>query len=208
MNWLSHIVLSGRDVDYQLGNLLADPFKGRAWEGASPSVRQGIEMHRAIDRFTDAHPVFRASTQRLGSTGRLKPVVVDLIYDHFLTLEWDQRVAEPMDEFLARFYTDAASRMADYPDEHRTFISRLISSDRLSSYGTMEGVEAALKAIDWRLSERVRRREVAVSYFAAVEREYEHLRDDFAAFFPRLVSFVHETQAESDDDSVLKHLRD
>ena len=37
MNWLAHVFLSENNIEHQLGNLLADPLKGRAWEEATPA---------------------------------------------------------------------------------------------------------------------------------------------------------------------------
>ncbi len=38
MNWLAHIFLSENHIEHQLGNLLTDPLKGKAWEGASDRI--------------------------------------------------------------------------------------------------------------------------------------------------------------------------
>lgn len=56
MNWLAHTLLSSKSIEYQLGNLLADPMKGRWWPGVSDEMVAGFQMHTAIDSFTDSNP--------------------------------------------------------------------------------------------------------------------------------------------------------
>lgn len=66
MNWLAHIFISIDSIDYQLGNLLADPLKGKPWPGASEATRSGFAMHRIIDRYTDTNTDVIKSKSRLG----------------------------------------------------------------------------------------------------------------------------------------------
>jgi acyl carrier protein phosphodiesterase len=47
-------------------------------------IQNGITLHRAIDTFTDAHPVFRESTKVTFRYHHYAGVIVDVFYDHFL----------------------------------------------------------------------------------------------------------------------------
>ncbi|MEO0796184.1 MAG: hypothetical protein AAFX93_13525 [Verrucomicrobiota bacterium] len=85
MNWLAHIFLSPPNIENQLGNLLADLLKGRTWDDMSEGMRAGIQLHQAIDSFTDSHPCWKNSVRSLGDVGHLRGVVVDLAYDHMLS---------------------------------------------------------------------------------------------------------------------------
>ncbi len=91
MNWLAHILLSKRNIEYQLGNLLADPFKGKLWPAANQALLDGVQMHKSIDMFTDSHETVVQCKARLGTKGYLKGVVVDLLFDHFLSPQFDQQ---------------------------------------------------------------------------------------------------------------------
>ncbi|MEM7278044.1 MAG: ACP phosphodiesterase [Pseudomonadota bacterium] len=189
MNWLAHIVLSRRDAAYQLGNVLADPLRGRAWPGAPSAVIDGMSMHQAIDKFTDAHPQIAVSKSRLGERGLLRGVAVDVIYDHFLFLRWDRHVRLPVDVFLEKFHQDASLIATSMPDRAKTFTERLIRSELLSSYANKEGVAQALLRVDSRLSVRLKARETTSQYFDAFVAEYDSLQADFDQFFPDLVAF-------------------
>ena len=59
---------------------------GRQLENYPPAVQAGIRLHRAIDTFTDQHPVVRRSTQRLREAGygKYAGVISDMFLDHFL----------------------------------------------------------------------------------------------------------------------------
>lgn len=189
MNWLAHIVLSRRDVEFQLGNVLADPLKGRAWPGASPAVIEGMLMHKAIDRFTDAHPQIAIAKSRLGGSGLLRGVALDVIYDHFLSIRWDRYVRVSADAFLNTFHQDAMVIAGTMPERSRVFVERVVQSEMLSSYADVQGVATALKRVDGRLSARLKARETASEYMEAFLAEYDHLLADFDQFFPDLVAF-------------------
>ena len=85
VNWLVHVFLSKPDIEFRLGNLLADLVKGRD-RAAMPSLfLEGVRQHQRIDAFTDTHPVVRRSRARIGGDyGHARGILVDVFYDHFL----------------------------------------------------------------------------------------------------------------------------
>ena len=85
MNWIAHIFLSELNTDFQIGNYLADPLKGKVWENANENIKKGMYVHKIIDSYTDSHLFFKNSKNKLGSKGLLKAVVIDLTYDYLLT---------------------------------------------------------------------------------------------------------------------------
>lgn len=108
MNYLAHALLSGPDDELRLGNFLGDFVKGRVENYQGPHVterlREGIRLHRAIDSFTDQHPVVRRSKTRLSSRYGLRSgVIVDVTYDHFLAKKWKNFEAEDLNEYSASF---------------------------------------------------------------------------------------------------------
>ncbi|MDH5181492.1 MAG: acyl carrier protein phosphodiesterase [Gammaproteobacteria bacterium] len=187
MNWLAHIFISKDHIDYQLGNLLADPLKGRSWQGAAVQFQDGLKMHGSIDAFTDAHALVARSKARLGEKGYLKGVVIDLAYDYLLLKNWDSYARVGVEPFIHRFYRDAESAIQCYPDHARHFVSRVIHSNYLTSYGSFAGLAAALQRIDYRLSARVLARESAQDYLPALRKEMTGIEADFKRFFPDLI---------------------
>ena len=92
MNFLAHIYLSGDDPNIQLGNFIGDFVKGRNLvEQFGHEIAKGIELHRAIDEFTDKHPIVKLSKVRLREKYRhYAPVIVDIFYDHYLAKNWEK----------------------------------------------------------------------------------------------------------------------
>jgi acyl carrier protein phosphodiesterase len=60
MNYFAHLVLSQPTVESTVGNLLGDFAKGVKREALNPAVSFGLDNHRAVDRFTDAHESIQA----------------------------------------------------------------------------------------------------------------------------------------------------
>ena len=118
----------------------------------------------------------------------MRAVVVDVIYDHFLTRHWSRYCEVPLPNYLAGFHQAAVREASDYPEGVGDFLEAIAADGRLGSYGTLEGVTEALMLVDRRLSERVRRRESTVSYLPRVEAAYEGLEGDFLEFFPEVMA--------------------
>lgn len=203
LNWLTHIVLSKDDVDYQLGNLLADALKGVVWEDAGSAFIEGVAMHRAIDTFTDSHSLVSQSKGRLGEKGYLKGVVVDVLYDHFLSRKWDEFIAIPRPDFINTFHENAVVAVQVYPKQLKRFAEALVTSNRLSKYQSFEGFVSTLQKMDGRISQRIREKESAVDYVPAVQGAYDELEQDFLQFFPELISFFQEHNLGDRGDHIL-----
>ena len=66
MNFLAHIYLSNEHPKIMVGNFIGDFVKGKHFSDQfEPEIAKGIELHRAIDEFTDRHPVVHQSKNRL-----------------------------------------------------------------------------------------------------------------------------------------------
>ena len=65
MNHLAHCFLSFGDEDVLLGNFIGDFVKGHDWQHYPELVQRGILLHRAIDSYTDNHPIADRSVARI-----------------------------------------------------------------------------------------------------------------------------------------------
>jgi acyl carrier protein phosphodiesterase len=91
MNYLAHAYLSFNNSDILAGNMISDYVKGKKQFEYPVSVQKGIQLHRAIDDFTDTH----AATQELKSFFRSQyrlysGAFADVVYDHFLANDTQQ----------------------------------------------------------------------------------------------------------------------
>ena len=200
MNYLAHTLLSKAPIDYRLGNLLADPLKGRAWEKATPLHQEGMKMHKIIDAYTDVHPCVRASQSRLGERRYLKGVIIDIVYDHFLSQHWERYVEQDIELYIKVFYTEASENLQQMPDKAVDFVQSLINYNVLMSYQDFSNLENTFRRIDQRLSARLRAKETASSYFPVIKKHYGAIENDFLGFFPDLISrFIEQAQAKPNE---------
>ncbi|WP_309497506.1 ACP phosphodiesterase [Sulfurovum sp.] len=190
MNWLAHVFLSEQKIDFQIGNYLADPLKGKLWDDASHEMKKGIQTHMLIDAYTDSHRVVSKSKSRLREKGLLKPVIIDLTYDHLLTKNWEKFSSVPLREFLDTFNDRAIIRSNDLPSHAHKLVSNLAINDRLNRYHNLDQLKRSFESIDRRLSQRLLSRESAISYIDIVSDKIEELEDDFMTFFPELCNSI------------------
>lgn len=186
MNLLSHALLSDPDPEARLGNLLADFVRGNELASMPPRFLEGVRIHRAIDAFTDSHPLVHRSTARLGEYRYVRGILVDVFYDHFLTLNWGDYSDEPLGAFTARIYAEIRSCPLALPPVARSVLDHLIEENWLGSYGSIAGIEDAFGRISERLSARVGREFSLAEASKDLAANFGDLSDDFAEFFPLL----------------------
>ncbi|WP_320033694.1 ACP phosphodiesterase [Halarcobacter sp.] len=197
MNWIAHIFLSELNTDFQIGNYLADPLKGKSWEDANENIKKGMYVHKIIDSYTDSHDFFKNSKNRLGSKGLLKAVVIDLTYDYLLTKNWEKFSNIPINEFLDSFYINALKRLDSLPLHAKTPLERLIQHDILNQYKTLDDLEKAFLRVDYKLSQRLLKRDTTHRYIDIVSSNIHSIEEDFLIFFPQLCK---EVKKHIDDD--------
>src|SRR4051794_7971427 len=114
MNWLAHLLLSDPAPAFRIGNLLPDLMPGPALAQMPAEYQGGIAQHRRIDAFTDSHPIFRRSILRVEPPQRrYAGILVDIFYDHFLSVGWAAHSRVPLREFLAEVYGSFEHHRAD-----------------------------------------------------------------------------------------------
>lgn len=191
MNWLAHVFLSEPNVEFRLGNLLADIVRGEQRAGMSADFLRGAQRHQAIDSFTDSHPVVRRSRARIGpEQRRFSGILVDVFYDYFLATHWDEYSSVPLDTFTADFYADIGSCPIELPEQARMVVDRIVRRDLLGSYRRVEGIERALRGLSMRLSARWRREFTLEHGVRDLLARQEDFAADFAEFFPALQAHV------------------
>lgn len=194
MNYLAHMLCSDDTPASMLGNFLADFVKGDV-EGRFPrEVVEGIRRHREADFFTDSHEVFGAS-RRLVSVPRRRyaGVIIDVVYDHFLTTSWDRYSSRGLDEFVGRVYENLGRNRVAVPHPVPMVIERMAREDWLRSYGTADGIDRTFR----RISRRIRRENPLATAVEELEHNYDLLRDHFHCFFPQLLARFSEEQVVS-----------
>ena len=191
MNWLAHVFLSEPNVEFQLGNLLADVVRGPQRAAMSTDFVRGTACHKAIDAFTDAHPVVRRSRAHIGSEHRrFSGVLIDVFYDYFLARNWPHYSSSALNAYTAAFYASVQAHAVELPPVARTMVERIVGQDLLGSYAKVDGVSRALRRISTYLESRWHKQfalDQAVRDLLAHEAE---LAAEFREFFPALQAHV------------------
>ncbi|HET9503264.1 MAG TPA: acyl carrier protein phosphodiesterase [Hymenobacter sp.] len=194
MNFLAHLLLAGPDATappyagHLLGQFIADSVPGRQLERYPAEVQVGIRAHRAIDTFTDQHPVVRRSTARLraAGTGKYAGVVADVFYDHFLAANFSEFSTESLPAFTQRVYSVLAGRAAEFPAPVQRFFPYLVQQNWLLGYAEIAGIERALQGLSRRASPGSGMEMAG----AELRHNYAAYEADFRAFFPELQAFT------------------
>lgn len=185
MNHLAHCFLSFGDEDLLLGNFIGDFVKGNDWKNYPPAVQRGILLHRAIDSFTDYHPLTDRSANRIRPfAGRYSPPFVDILYDHLLALHWEKHAEEPFLLFAKKTYAQLENRIAEMPPILQERLPKMVAGQFLHGYAHREGLEWVLHRFSQRLSGQFDTQALAGAFF----REIDAYSDDFNDFFPELVA--------------------
>jgi acyl carrier protein phosphodiesterase len=184
MNFLAHIYLSGDNDLMKIGNFMADGIHGKHFDTFPMEIQKGIILHRSIDTFTDAHPIFRQSTKRLHANyHHYSGIIVDIFYDHFLAKNWSTYSDEKLDHFAERFYQSLRDNYNDLTLKTQKMMPYMINHDWLSSYQNIESIESVLAKMDTRMKYDSNMR-FSVAELTASFSEFE---SEFTAFFAALI---------------------
>lgn len=187
MNFLAHIYLSGNNDLLKIGNFMADGIRGKEFEKYPPEIRRGILLHRAIDTFTDAHPIFRQSTKRLQPIfHHYSGVIVDVFYDHFLAKNWLQYSTINLTDFVSVFYQSLYNNYDALSPKTHYLMPYMIANNWLVSYQTIDGIEKILTQMD----NRIKKNSKMGLSIPLLTANYSDFENEFSLFFEEVRGFV------------------
>jgi acyl carrier protein phosphodiesterase len=190
MNFLAHLYLSGNSPQRMVGNFIGDFVRGRDLVAQfGEGIAQGIELHRAIDEFTDKHPVVRQSKHRLRPGYRhYAPVIVDVFYDHFLANLWANYHPEPLEGYARSAYQLIETHYSIVPNQVKNMMPYMMKGNWLLNYASIEGINRALTGLSRRAT-HVSKMEHASQ---DLQRHYQEFKNEFEDFFPELKKYCEE----------------
>lgn len=188
MNFLAHALLSGDQKKVLVGNLVGDFIKGRqALSQYDRDIIRGVELHRAIDEYTDLHPVVRQSKERLRPGYRhYAGVIVDVFYDHFLAVDWHLHHNHTLELFAANVYSTLQEATHELPDSFNRMLPYMIRGNWLLSYRSISGINRALTG----MASRTPYRSGMEHASADLARDFTKYQHEFRTFFPQLKRHV------------------
>ncbi len=185
MNFLAHFHIAWPQEGLVVGALEGDFHKGAVGDDIEPGVADGIRLHRAIDAFTDDHPLVAELRGRFpAGLRRYAGILIDLSFDHYLSLHWQRYSTLALHEF-----TEDIHRVLDRQTRHLSPRSLRMKDilrrhDVLNRYRDWSMVPATAR----RIGERFKRG----NPLRDVDRDLDPLRGaiekTFNEFYPQVLS--------------------
>ena len=186
MNFLAHIFLSFGDDEITIGNFIADSIRGNKYGHLPERVQKGILLHRAIDTYTDSHPITKQSSKRLHPNhGHYSRVVVDIFYDHFLARNWKTYSDTSLDTYVSQFYQLLDIHYPILPIGVQKMMPYMIGDNWLVNYANIEGINRVLKGMYRRTKEKSNMNFAVLD----LQEHYDLFENEFHAFFEELIIF-------------------
>ncbi len=195
MNFLAHLYLSDNKDDIMIGNFIADHVKGKEMFIYNQTIQNGILLHRAIDAFTDRHPVVKRSKDRLHERYRhYDGVIIDIFYDHFLAKNWSRYSNFPLPVFADSFYK-LLDQMDQMPQRTERFFHYMKMYNLLVNYREIDTIAQVLDGMN-RRSKLKSQMHLAI---VDLEEFYDDFEADFLVFFEDLRQFATHKLTELED---------
>lgn len=186
MNFLAHAYLSGKNESILFGNFIADSVKGKMIERYDEEVKEGIFLHRAIDNFTDTHPVVAHSVEKLRPKFRkYASVVVDIYYDHFLAANWQRYATQDLVDYTMYVYKILIRCYFALPQRVKRILPWMIAQNWLCGYANFADLQQVFNGMSRRASYESEMQH-AVTF---LKENYTFFETDFFLFFDEIQAF-------------------
>lgn len=187
MNYLAHIALSGADPLFLLGNFAGDFIKGRNLSRFPKRMQDGVIAHRFIDSFTDQHPIVKECSRVFQPViGRYSGIVIDILFDHFLSVHWHQFYVQPLPNCISNTHLLLQSYSAVLPPRAQRMLASLRYQRYLSIYISYWGLQKVFR----RMALRTSLPDVTGDIMNILHEQYQELELKFLSFYPDLVQNV------------------
>jgi len=188
MNLLAHAYLSFNNPPVLVGNMISDYVKGKKKFLYDPAIQKGIQLHRAIDEYTDHHLVTEEAKKYFKADYRLySGAFVDVVYDHFLANDVNQFKDEAV---LSRFAHSTYESLGKYqqvmPERFARMLPYMQSQNWLYNYRYKGGIERSFEG----LVRRAAYLDESIIAYSIFEQHYIALEACYHSFFPGLKKMV------------------
>ena len=189
MNFLAHFHLAWPDPGLLAGALEGDYYKGPLRGDLPEELERGVRLHRAIDAYTDAHPrIAQLRTELPPTLRRYAGILIDLSFDHFLSLHWQHFADLPLPQFSGHVYQSLAASEQHFSPAARDMLATLIEHDILNLYDEWRTVTTTAE----RIGGRFRRHNPFLDVRTQLTPLRGALESAFVDFYPQLQHFSRE----------------
>ncbi|KIC96342.1 ACP phosphodiesterase [Flavihumibacter solisilvae] len=187
MNFLAHAYLSFRQPEILAGNMISDFVKGKSRFDYPEGIQKGIMLHRAIDTFTDNHPLNSEAKKIFRpAVGLYAGAFLDVAYDHFLAIDQIAFPGESLPVFSQWVYSTLEKFELNFPERFAVVFPYMKNHDWLYNYRQRQGIQRSMEG----LVRRAKFLDDSTGVFYLFGEHYEKLEKYYQAFFPELLLFV------------------
>ncbi len=187
MNFLAHAVLSFQQPDILFGNMVSDFVKGRKQYDYPAAIHVGMLLHRAIDLFTDEHPVTKQIKTYYQKEYRLySGPLADVSYDYFLANDvavFSNDAA--LQSFSSNTYQQLETNRLLFPSNFQNIFTYMKEQDWLYHYHSDIGISKSFFGLQ-RRAKYMPPAQQAIDIFMQKKLELKQLYDDF---FPEVKKY-------------------
>jgi acyl carrier protein phosphodiesterase len=170
-----------------MGNYLADFLRNKDIPTLPKSFLRGIELHRKIDSFTDAHPAVLEVNKLFHEVHhKYAPVVTDVLFDLVLARNWSDYSGEDINDFVNGVYKTLNKHRSHFPERRKQTMINMIDGGFLMKYTNIEGLRFTFEHLD----RRTKGRGKFVQCLDNLDNTYPKLEAAFKIFFPELITEV------------------
>jgi acyl carrier protein phosphodiesterase len=190
MNFLAHLYLAQGDDDLMLGALLGDFVRGRRAMWTYPyETREGIRLHRRIDKVTDSSKQVKDLRKKFPKEfSRYAGIVIDVAFDYELAKNWTSFSSVSLEDFDIEVREVLARHHDLLPEKLRGFMDYADRRGLFANYREEDEMLFSLTGIGTRLKR--------ANPLHRVSEIWPDLKDEthdaFVSFFPEIQSNVAE----------------
>ena len=194
MNYLAHAYLSFGRPQILAGNMISDFVKGRKQYEYEAVIQKGIKLHRAIDSFTDTHPVIKEMKKPFKEKyGLYAGAFTDIVCDYFLANDKNE-FASP--RLLALFskecYYELEKQITILPEKFQQYFVYMKQQNWLYNYQFEWIIQRSFTGI----VRRAKYMDDAASAFLIFQNNIITMRPYYNEFFPLLKNYAIQTLEE------------
>ncbi len=188
MNLLAHAYLSFNNEGILVGNMISDYVKGKKQYDYPLPIQAGIQLHRAIDEFTDSHEATQEIKKLFKPTYRLYAgAFIDVVYDYFLANDVNEfEMEEHLQLFTQNTYNLLQKNVAHFPEKFAKMFPYMQSQNWLYHYRTNEGMQKSFGGLA-RRAKYITETDTAFEIFL---NNKEIISQSYQIFFPQLKLFT------------------
>jgi acyl carrier protein phosphodiesterase len=188
MNYLAHAYLSFAEEKILVGNMISDYVKGKQKFTYPSDVQLGMNLHRAIDAFTDSHE----ATQKIKHLykpqyGLYAGALADVTYDYFLANDTSIFENENvLKQFSEQTYALLEKNINIFPEKFAKMFPYMRAQDWLYNYRLEWGMQKSFTG----LYKRALYMNTPEAAFEIFINNKPALQKQYNLFFPELKTFV------------------